>query len=97
MKENLKGSVMLGLESTVGRMSTLAQQEMYFGQTFDMDEILLGIDEVDAEQIQQMARRVFADEGIAVDVLAQRSVADKLNARFGDGLTLPAGSQLVLA
>jgi predicted Zn-dependent peptidase len=97
MKENLKGSVMLGLESTVGRMSTLAQQEMYFGQTFDMDEILLGIDEVDAEQIQQMARRVFADEGIAVDVLAQRSVADKLNARFGDGLTLPAGSRLVLA
>ena len=77
--------------------STLAQQEMYFGQTFDMDEILLGIDEVDAEQIQQMARRVFADEGIAVDVLAQRSVADKLNARFGDGLTLPAGRQLVLA
>jgi hypothetical protein len=58
---------------------------------------LLGIDEVDAEQIQQMARRVFADEGIAVDVLAQRSVADKLNARFGDGLTLPAGSRLVLA
>ncbi len=97
MKENLKGSVMLGLESTVGRMSTLAQQEMYFGQTFDMDEILLGIDEVDAEQIQQMARRVFADEGIAVDVLAQRSVADKLNARFADGLTLPAGSRLVLA
>ena len=97
MKENLKGSVMLGLESTVGRMSTLAQQEMYFGQTFDMDEILLGIDEVDAEQIQQMARRVFADEGIAVDVLAQRSVADKLNALFADGLTLPAGSRLVLA
>jgi len=29
--------------------------------------------------------------------LAQRSVADKLNTRFADGLTLPAGSQLVLA
>ena len=97
MKENLKGSVMLGLESTVGRMSTLAQQEMYFGHTFDMDEVLAGIDEVDAEQIQEMARRVFADEGIAVDVLAQRSVADKLNSRFADGLTLPAGSRLVLA
>ena len=97
MKENLKGSVMLGLESTVGRMSTLAQQEMYFGQTFDMDEILLGIDGVEAEQIQEMARRVFADDGIAVDVLAQRSVADKLNTRFADGLTLPAGGRLVLA
>ncbi len=97
MKENLKGSVMLGLESTVGRMSTLAQQEMYFGQTFDMDEILLGIDEVEAEQIQEMAQRVFADDGIAVDVLAQRSVADKLSTRFADGLTLPGGSRLVLA
>ena len=97
MKENLKGSVMLGLESTVGRMSTLAQQEMYFGRTFDMDEILAGIDEVNAEQIQELAGRVFADDGIAVDVLAQRSVAEELAGRFADGLTLPAGSRLAPA
>jgi len=97
MKENLKGSVMLGLESTVGRMSTLAQQETYFGRTFDMDEILAGIDEVDVKQIQELAQRVFADEGIAVDMLARRSVADELTGRFADGLTLPAGSRLAPA
>ena len=97
MKENLKGSVMLGLESTVGRMSTLAQQEMYFGCTFDLDEILEGIDAVDVEQIQELAQRVFADEGIAVDVLARRSVADELAGRFADGLTLPGGGRLAPA
>ena len=82
MKENLKGSVMLGLESTVGRMSTLAQQETYFGRTFDMDEILAGIDEVDVKQIQELAQRVFADEGIAVDMLARRSVGRRARRPF---------------
>jgi len=97
MKENLKGNVMLGLESTIGRMSTLVQQEMYFGCAFDMDEVLAGIDSVDVGQIQDLAQRVFADEGIAVNVLAQRSVADDLADRFSDGLTLPAGGRLVPA
>ena len=36
MKENLKGNVVLGLESTAGRMSSLAQQEIYFGRTFEI-------------------------------------------------------------
>ena len=40
MKEHLKGSFMLGLESTASRMSSLAQQEIYFGTEFDMDRIL---------------------------------------------------------
>ncbi len=94
MKENLKGNVMLGLESTAGRMSTLAQQEIYFGRTFDMDEILAGIDAVDADQVQKLAQRLFADDGICVDLLAQREAADELAERFADGLTLPGGAKL---
>lgn len=97
MKENLKGNVILGLESTSGRMSTLAQQEIYFGRTFDMDEIIAGIDAVDAEEVQELARRVFADDGISVDLLAQRATADELAERFADGLALPDGATLSLA
>ena len=97
MKENLKGNVMLGLESTAGRMSSLAQQEIYFGRTFDMDEILEGIDAVDATQVRDLARRLFDDEGIAIDVLAQRAAADALSERFAAGLSLPGGKVLTSA
>ncbi len=94
MKENLKGNVMLGLESTVGRMSVLAQQEMYFGRTFDMDEILDGIEVVDADRVSDLARLVFADGGIAIDVVAQRDAADTLERHFVSGLGLPGGARL---
>jgi predicted Zn-dependent peptidase len=94
MKENLKGNVMLGLESTAGRMSALAQQEIYFGRTFDLDEIIAGIDAVNAKQLQQLSDTAFDDAGIAVDVLAQRGTADKLVERFGDGLPLPGGARI---
>lgn len=94
MKENLKGNVVLGLESTVGRMSALAQQEMYFGRTFDMDEILEGIDAVNVDRVSALAQRVFADDGIAVEVLAQQAAAEELERRFADGLPLPAGTLL---
>ncbi len=94
MKEHLKGSLMLGLESTVGRMSAVAQQEIYFGRTFAMDEVLAGIEAVTADRVTDLAARMFADEGIAADMLAQRTVAAELERRFDDGLTLPAGGRL---
>jgi len=94
MKEHLKGNVMLGLESTAGRMSSLAQQEIYFGETHDMDEILAGIDAVDTEAVQRLAQTSFADDGICVDVLAQRDAAEELTERFADGLVLPGGGRL---
>src|SRR5262249_26518341 len=39
-KDHLKGSLMLGLESTASRMSNLARQEMYFGRFFTLDELV---------------------------------------------------------
>ena len=94
MKENLKGNVMLGLESTSGRMSSLAQQEIYFGRAFEMDEILESIDVVSAEEVQELARELFEDDAIAIDVLARRSASRELTGRFADGLALPGGKLL---
>src|SRR4030095_11110824 len=54
-KDHLKGSLMLGLESTSSRMSNLARQEMYFGRFFSLDELVSSIETVDTEAIQQMA------------------------------------------
>ena len=39
-KDQLKGSLMLSLESSTARMSNLARQEMYFDHFYGMDELL---------------------------------------------------------
>jgi predicted Zn-dependent peptidase len=70
-KNHLKGSVMLGLESTSSRMTNLARQEMYFGRFVSLDEIVKEIDGVTAEAVQQTARELFRPEAIALTVLGR--------------------------
>jgi predicted Zn-dependent peptidase len=70
-KDQLKGNILLGLESSSSRMANLARQEMYFRQFFSTDEIIARIDDVTAEQIQAMAQRLFQPESIAVTLLGR--------------------------
>ena len=56
-KDQLKGNILMGLESSNSRMANLARQEIYFGQFFSADEIIARIDAVQASQVQQMAQR----------------------------------------
>lgn len=95
MKDQLKGSLMLGLESTSGRMSSLARQEIHFGRTFALDEIIAGIDAVNAEGVQEMARRLFDDADISLGLLARRQEADELRERYAEGVNLPGGGMLL--
>jgi predicted Zn-dependent peptidase len=68
-KDQLKGSLMLSLESSTARMSNLARQEMYFDRFFSMDELLEKIEAVTADELQQLANEFFHTESIAVTVL----------------------------
>jgi len=68
-KDQLKGSLMLSLESSTSRMSNLARQEMYFERFYSMDELLEKIESVTAEQLQDLAKEFFHTESIAVTVL----------------------------
>ena len=68
-KDHLKGSLMLGLESTSSRMSNLARQEMYFGRFFTMDELLESIESVTAEDVQRIAQTFFDPKQIALTIL----------------------------
>jgi predicted Zn-dependent peptidase len=70
-KDQLKGNILLGLESSSSRMANLARQEMYFRQFFSTDEIIARIDDVTADQIQAMAQRLFQSESIAVTLLGR--------------------------
>ncbi len=61
----------MGLESSNSRMANLARQEMYFHNFFTVDEVIARIDEVEAEQVQAMAQRLFDPEKIAVTLLGR--------------------------
>jgi predicted Zn-dependent peptidase len=68
-KDQLKGSLMLSLESSTARMSNLARQEMYFDRFFGLDEIVQKIEEVTTEDLMEMAEQFFRTESVAVTVL----------------------------
>ena len=68
-KDNLKGSFMLGLESTSSRMSNLARQELHFKRFFSLDEMIEKIEGVTAEQIRDIAREFFHSKNITLAVL----------------------------
>jgi predicted Zn-dependent peptidase len=68
-KDNLKGSFMLGLESTSSRMGNLARQDLYFQRFFTLDEMLESIEAVDAEQVREIAREFFNPKNITLAVL----------------------------
>jgi predicted Zn-dependent peptidase len=68
-KDQLKGSLMLSLESSTARMSNLARQEMYFDHFIGLDEIIERVEAVDTEQLVALANEYFQTESIAVTVL----------------------------
>ncbi len=76
VKNQIKGSLILSLESSNSHMSRIARQEIYFGKYLSMDDIIKGVEKVTREQIQQLSRQLFTRENIALTVLGPLSGAD---------------------
>lgn len=72
-KAHLKGSLMLGLESSSARMAALALNEMYFGRQFTPDEILDAITAVRLDDIVHLAQRLFVPSEISLVMLGSKS------------------------
>ena len=68
-KNNLKGSLMLGLESTGARMSNLARQQLYFGRYIGLSELLERVEQVSAEDLQQITAAAFDPDRMGLTVL----------------------------
>ena len=70
-KDQVKGNILMGLESSNARMANLARQEMYFHEFMTVDEIIERIGEVSTVQVQAMAQQLFNPERIAVTLLGR--------------------------
>ena len=75
-KDHLKGSFVLGQESTTSRMSQLARSEMYFGRQIDVAETLNAIDLVSQEDVQRVACDLFQKGALAGTVVGPLTRAD---------------------
>jgi len=70
-KDQLKGNLLLSLESSMSRMSNLARQQMYFNYFFGQQEILDKVEGVTAEQVMDMAKSLFQPDLVAVTLLGR--------------------------
>jgi predicted Zn-dependent peptidase len=78
-KENIKGSVMLGLESSSSRMTHLAQQLIYYGRFYRLEEILGAVERVTVREIRDLANRIFDASSLNLTALSNRN-GDELKA-----------------
>lgn len=70
-KDQLKGNIVLGLESTSNRMQSIARQEIYFGRNFSQSEIMKSIESVTADQVRDLSYRLVNSGNMCLTVLGR--------------------------
>ncbi|MBA2873942.1 M16 family metallopeptidase [Thermaerobacillus caldiproteolyticus] len=61
-KEQMKGSLMLSLESTNSRMSRNGKNELLLGRHRSLDEIIEEINNVTKEKVNELAQQIFSED-----------------------------------
>ena len=77
-KDQRKGNILLGLETSDSRMSRIAGNEIYFGRDVPLEEVATGIDAVSNADIVRVAARLFQPASLALTILGP-VVADGLD------------------
>ncbi|MDG5470337.1 pitrilysin family protein [Jeotgalibacillus sp. ET6] len=75
-KEQLKGNLMLGLESTNARMSRNGKNELMLGYHRTMDEVIERIDGVTLDSVKTIAEKVLTDN-FAVSLVSPNEIKPK--------------------
>ena len=68
-KENLKGSVILALESTVSRMSLQARHQFYYGKVLPAEELIARVEAVTTDDIAEEARRLLDPKVLSLTIV----------------------------
>ena len=72
-KEQLKGGMLLGLETSDNRMTKLARDEIFFGKVVPVKDIVKGIDGVKLSDIRGAASDLLAEENITLVAMGKVS------------------------
>ncbi len=62
IREQLKGSLLLGLENVSHRMARLAKNEIYFGRQISIDETIRRVQQLNPQKLLELAENIFKME-----------------------------------
>ena len=72
VKMQLKGSLLLGIESTSSEMTRLARAEIYTGRNVPVEELIASIDEVTEADVRRLAGQLLARDRLCLVALGAR-------------------------
>ena len=75
-REQVKGGLVLGLESSDRRMGRQAKNELYFGRDVSVEEIIQAMEEETPGSLQRAAQEAFAQERMSGVILGRASLVD---------------------
>ncbi len=75
-KNQLKGNLILALESTSNKMTNIAKQEIYYGKYYYPKEIIEMVESVTLEGIKDLAQRLVSNNSFAYTVYGPVSEKD---------------------
>lgn len=65
-KAQLKGNLLLALESTSNKMTNIAKQEIYYGKYFSPPEIIKMVEAINLEDVKKLSSRLIEDKSFAL-------------------------------
>lgn len=69
VKAQIKGNLLLSLESSTNRMNRIARSEIYFGRLISPDELIAEVDAITSEDVQRVAGALLARERLSLVAL----------------------------
>lgn len=70
-KNQLKGHLLLGLESSENIMTKLGKNEIYFGRSISIEEINENIDRITSEEILKFSREILKSENLSIAAIGK--------------------------
>jgi len=67
-KAQLKGNLVLALESTSNKMTNIAKQEIYYGKYFSPAEIIKMVEAITLEEVKDLSKRLIEDKPFALTI-----------------------------
>ena len=78
-KAQLKGNLILALESTSNKMTNIAKQEIYYGKYFTPEEIIKMVEDVTIDDLRALSNRIVGESPVAVTVYGPVTESDLKN------------------
>lgn len=85
VKAQLKGNLLLGLESTTNQMTRLARSEIYSGRYVAVDELIASVDRITEDDVKRLARGMAARESLCLVALGPSDGAPYATSDLADG------------